>query len=135
MITIQLTSLPSQYFRGFGLVESLLNRLAQALKGAVRPARAILSRRRRGAARGPVPCPHTSYRSYGAWLDAYHRHREIVDAQAVADHPDDWVSRMSQVKAAMGEWARRNAGSDTSGWTEQERAVHEITSNPSTWAR
>lgn len=134
MITIQLTSLPSQYFRGFTLVESLLSRLAHVVKGALRPARANLNRRRRAATCGPMPHTETAYRSYGAWLDAYHRHREIVDAQAVADHPDDWVSRMIQVKAAMGEWARRNAGSDTSGWTEQERAVHEITSNPSTWA-
>jgi hypothetical protein len=134
MITIQLTSLPSQYFRGFNLVESLLSRLAQALRGALWSARANPDRRRRVAVRCPLSCPSTAYRSYGAWLDAYHRHREMVDAQAVEDHPDDWVSRMSQVKAAMGEWARRNAGSDTSGWTEQERAVHEITSNPSTWA-
>lgn len=134
MITIQLTSLPSQYFRGFNLVESLLSRLAMALDAAFRPAQAWLGRRKRTAARGTTPSLPIGYRSYGSWLDAYHRHRETVDAQAVADHPDDWMSRMSQIKAAMGEWARRNGGSDTSGWTEQERAVHEVTSNPSTWA-
>jgi hypothetical protein len=133
MISAPYTSLPCQRFRASSLVESLLGIAVLAVRWLLGSPKAKTVKRWPKKDRRKRQSQPMAYRSYGAWLDAYHRIREAVDAQASADHPDDSASRMAQIKAAMRAWTQANGGSDTSGWSEQERAVHEVSSNPSTW--